>query len=105
MGGGMQNISLFRDSSLSDADDARRRHRLADMLQQQALQPLDANQIAGGYVVPVSRTQGLAKLLEGWMAGQMRQPGQRPGIPAGPAIADSTLSLPPEANYPGTFIG
>ena len=46
-----------------------RRRKMAELLQQQSMQPLDTNQTAGGYVVPVSWTQGLAKALQGYAGG------------------------------------
>lgn len=48
-----------------------RQRKLADMLQQQAMAPTE-QQTAGGYVIPVSWTQGLAKALQGYagMKGQ-----------------------------------
>lgn len=49
--------------------DIQRRQRMADMLAQQSQQPLETNQTAGGYVVPVSPLAGLAKMLQGYTAG------------------------------------
>lgn len=41
-----------------------RKRRLAEMLMQQGQEPLQTNQMAGGYVVPISPLQGLAKALQ-----------------------------------------
>ena len=52
--------------------DIQRRQRMADMLAQQSQQPLETNQTAGGYVVPVSPLAGLAKMLQGYTAGKVQ---------------------------------
>jgi hypothetical protein len=49
-----------------------RRLKMAEMLRQQAMQP-DQQQMAGGYVIPYSPFQGLAKLAQGYVAGQMEK--------------------------------
>jgi hypothetical protein len=49
-----------------------RRLKMAEMLRQQAMQP-DQQQMAGGYIVPYSPFQGLAKLAQGYVAGQMEK--------------------------------
>lgn len=49
--------------------DIERRRKIAEILQQQAAQPLDPNQMAGGYVVPISPLSGLAKLGQAAFAG------------------------------------
>lgn len=62
----MPNVSLtapVTDYSAESADIARRR-KMAELMQQQGMTPLD-QQTAGGYVVPTSWTQGLAKALQG----------------------------------------
>ncbi len=41
-----------------------RRRKMADVLRQQAFQPMETNRTAGGYVVPVSPFEGMAKLLQ-----------------------------------------
>ena len=41
-----------------------RRQRIADMLMQQSQEPLETNQMAGGYVVPVSPLAGVAKVAQ-----------------------------------------
>lgn len=47
-----------------------RRQKYAEMLRQQSLDPLQTNQMAGGYVVPVSPVQGIAKLLQAYKGKQ-----------------------------------
>jgi hypothetical protein len=49
-----------------------RRLKMAQMLREQAMQP-DQQQMAGGYVIPYSPFQGLAKLAQGYVAGQMEK--------------------------------
>jgi len=41
-----------------------RRQRIAEMLMQQGSEPLETNQMAGGYVVPVSPLAGVAKVAQ-----------------------------------------
>ena len=48
----------------AEAADIDRRRKMAELLQQQALTPIE-QQTAGGRVIPISWTQGLAKLLQG----------------------------------------
>ena len=59
-----RTINTFTDYSAAQQDIERRR-RMAEMLQQQGMQPIE-QQTAGGYVVPTSWTQGLAKMLQGY---------------------------------------
>lgn len=60
--------SFSKTISLTDygaeAADIDRRRKMAELLQQQALTPIE-QQTAGGRVIPISWTQGLAKLLQG----------------------------------------
>lgn len=49
-----------------------RRRRMAEMLQQQGATPIDPGRMAGGYVVPVSPIEGLAKMAQSWAAGRMQ---------------------------------
>lgn len=67
------NIVSFLDPSLAtDQADLDRRMQLAQMLQQQALQPPEAQQ--GMKVQPkVSPFQAIAKVLQGYMAGKMNE--------------------------------
>lgn len=51
-------------------DELKNQQKYAELLRQQAFTPLDTNQMAGGHVVPVSKMQGLAKILQGYMAGK-----------------------------------
>lgn len=45
-----------------------RQRQMALMLRQQSMEPLNPNQVVAGRVVPLSWTQGLAKLLQGYSA-------------------------------------
>lgn len=45
-----------------------RQRRYADILRQQSLQPLDTNQMAGGWVIPTSPFAGAAKALNAYAA-------------------------------------
>lgn len=49
----------------ADAEDIARRRRYAEMLQQQAMQPLET-QTAGGWAIPTSPLSGVAKLLQAY---------------------------------------
>jgi hypothetical protein len=66
-------FSTPTDYSAQQADIERQR-RVAEMLQQQSMEPLQTNQTAGGFVIPVSPYAGLAKALQGYagMAGQRK---------------------------------
>lgn len=59
----------------AEAEDIARRRKMAEMMQMQALEPIK-QETAGGYVVPISWTQGLAKALQagvgGYQQGQLR---------------------------------
>jgi hypothetical protein len=48
----------------SDMIEVKRRQKIAEMLMSQGAEPLQTNQMAGGYVVPVSPLQGLAKVAQ-----------------------------------------
>jgi hypothetical protein len=50
--------------------DLQRRQRMAQMLQDQAAQPLESQVAPGGMVVPTSPVLGLAQLLKGYMGGK-----------------------------------
>ena len=63
MAGNVNTINTFTDYGVEQQDIDRRR-KLAELLQQQALQPIEQSS-AGGYVTPISWTQGLAKMLQG----------------------------------------
>ena len=51
----------------------RQRQRMADLLQQQAMQPLESQTAPGGYVVPTSPLLGLAKMLQAYSAGRAQR--------------------------------
>ena len=53
-------------------DDIARRRRMAELMQQQGLEPQGPSETAGGFVVPVSWTQGLAKALKAGLGGISR---------------------------------
>lgn len=54
----------------TEQGDIERRRKYAELLQQQAQEPLATNQMAGGWAVPISWTQGLAKGLQAYMGGK-----------------------------------
>lgn len=64
MAGYAQNINTFTDYGVAQQDVERKR-RMAELLQQQSMQPIEQKE-----GVPISWTQGLAKLLQGYNAGQ-----------------------------------
>ena len=71
----MANVSFTAPGTefLADQEEIKRRQKMAEMLQAQADNPLQTNRMAGGYVVPISPFEGLAKVLQGGMAGYQRQ--------------------------------
>jgi hypothetical protein len=64
----MPNVDLFSPYTQEQAAIDRRR-KMAELLQQQSMQPMDTNQTAGGWVIPTSPFASLAKLLQGYSAG------------------------------------
>lgn len=50
-----------------------RRRKMAEMLQQQAMTPLEPNRMAGGYVVPINPMEGIAKMAQAWASGQSQR--------------------------------
>lgn len=50
-----------------------RQRKMADLLRQQSVEPMPSGSMVGGHFVAPSFTQGLAKLLQGYNAGQMGQ--------------------------------
>lgn len=70
----INNIHTFSDYG-AEQQDIERRRKMAELLSQQGMQPIE-QQMAGGYVVPTSWTQGLAKALQsglgGYQQGQLR---------------------------------
>lgn len=71
----MANVSFTAPGTefLADQEEIKRRQKMAEMLQAQADNPLQTNRMAGGYVVPISPLEGIAKVLQGGMAGYQRQ--------------------------------
>ena len=69
----------------TQASDIERRRKMADMLQQESMKPLATNEMAGGYVLPISWTQGLAKALQGYAGMQ----GQRKATEESQALSQS----------------
>lgn len=68
---GVQSISLTTPTDYTaEQQSIERQRKMAELLQQQSMQPLDTNQTAGGYVIPVSPLQGLAKMLQAYGGAQ-----------------------------------
>lgn len=67
----MPNVSFQAPNEYStELADIERRRKMAELLQQQAMEPIHQQPTpAGGFAVPISWTQGLAKALQGY-AGQ-----------------------------------
>lgn len=61
------NYGALSDASVEQAKIERAR-RYAELMQQQSMQPLDTNQMAGGWVVPVSPLAGAAKMVQAYQA-------------------------------------
>lgn len=55
------------------AAEIERRRRMAEELQKQSMTPLESQAMAGGYVLPVSKTAGLAKMLQAYTGGMGQQ--------------------------------
>ena len=68
----IENISAFRTQSPYEQqiEELKRRQQMAEMLQQQALQPLESQVAPGGMVVPTSPVLGLTKMLQAYMGGK-----------------------------------
>lgn len=68
----MANITSFSVQSPYDRqmEELKRRQRMAELMQQEAMQPLESQVAPGGMVVPTSPVLGLAKLLQGYMSGK-----------------------------------
>ncbi len=66
----MATVSFQAPTDYSvEAADIDRRRKYAELLQQQAMQPVQEHPTpAGGFAVPISWTQGLAKALQGYAA-------------------------------------
>ena len=73
----METNKYSKQISLTDfgaeSEDIARRRKMAEMLQQQSMAPIEREPMAGGYVVPTSWTHGLAKLLQGGLAGYQQK--------------------------------
>lgn len=54
-----------------EANAIARRRKIAEMMMAQSQAPLETNQMAGGYVVPVSWTQGLAKMAQAYLGNKV----------------------------------
>ena len=69
---GVQNVNMFKTQSPYEQqiEEMKRRQQMAEMLQQQALQPLESQVAPGGMVVPTSPVLGLAKMLQAYMGGK-----------------------------------
>lgn len=66
-----QSVSFTVPTEYSVEQQAlQRRRKMAEMLQAQSLQPLETNRMAGGYVVPVSPFEGMAKLAQAYVGKQ-----------------------------------
>lgn len=64
------NVSLTAPTDYQvEAASIERRRKLAEALQSQSLEPIQTNQMAGGWVVPVSPWQGAAKMAQALMGG------------------------------------
>lgn len=59
----------FQGAPIDDQLAIQRQQRLAQMLQQQASEPIQANQMVSGRAVPIGLAQGLSKLAQGYFAG------------------------------------
>ena len=69
---GVQNVNMFKTQSPYEQqiEELKRRQQMAEMLQQQALQPLESQVAPGGMVVPTSPVLGLTKMLQAYMGGK-----------------------------------
>jgi hypothetical protein len=61
------NYGALSDYSVEQAKIDRAR-KYAELMQQQSMQPLDGNQMAGGWVVPVSPLAGAAKMAQAYQS-------------------------------------
>lgn len=64
----MANVNQFSFDDPVAASQVKRQQAIAEMLRQQSQQPIETNQMAGGYVVPVSPLQNLSKIAQTLMA-------------------------------------
>jgi hypothetical protein len=72
MAGSVTNVNMFKTQSPYEQqiEELKRRQQMAEMLQQQALQPLESQVAPGGMVVPTSPVLGLTKMLQAYMGGK-----------------------------------
>jgi len=72
MAGSVTNVNMFKTQSPYEQqiEEMKRRQQMAEMLQQQALQPLESQVAPGGMVVPTSPVLGLTKMLQAYMGGK-----------------------------------
>lgn len=62
----VRNVNLTTPNPYAtDLAAIERRRRIAELMQQQSIQPLPVNQMAGGWAVPLSPMQGLGKIAQG----------------------------------------
>jgi len=62
----MANVDINLSPYTAESEAIARRMKMAELLQQQAMQPLEAPGMAGGYQLAVSPYAGLAKILQGY---------------------------------------
>jgi hypothetical protein len=69
---GVQNVNMFKTQSPYEQqiEEMKRRQQMAEMLQQQSMQPLESQVAPGGMVVPTSPVLGLTKMLQAYMGGK-----------------------------------
>lgn len=68
----MANLQQFQTYDQQTAE-LQRRQRMAQLLQEQAMQPLESQVAPGGMVVPTSPLLGLSKMLQAYMGGKAQQ--------------------------------
>ena len=66
----MANTDINLSPYTAESEAIARRMKMAELLQQQAMQPLEAPGMAGGYQLAVSPYAGLAKILQGYTSMQ-----------------------------------
>lgn len=66
----MANVDINLSPYTAESEAISRRMKMAELLQQQAMQPLETPGTAGGYQLAVSPYAGLAKILQGYTAMQ-----------------------------------
>jgi len=66
----MANTDINLNPYTAESEAIARRMKMAELLQQQAMQPLETPGMAGGYQLAVSPYAGLAKILQGYTAMQ-----------------------------------